>query len=82
MAKITDWMTKSSSGTRLVTFFGLVGEDDASQDNCFRLPAHLGKNYLAYNLQVFFKDPRFRNVLLQIKAENFEHSIQGAPQFL
>jgi len=30
--KITDWMTKSSSGTREVTCFGLVGEDDASQD--------------------------------------------------
>lgn len=70
--KITDWMTKSSSGTRSVARFGLVGEDDASQDDCFRLPAHLGKNCLAYNLQVFFKDLQFRNVMLQIKAENLE----------
>lgn len=64
--------TKSSSGVRLVTHFGLVGEDDASQDDCFRLAAHLGKNCLAYDLHVFLKDLRFRNVMLQIKAENLE----------
>ena len=70
--KSTDWMTKGSSGTRLVTCFGLVEEDDTSQNDCFTLPVHLGKNCLAYNLQVFFKDLGFRNVTLQIKAENLD----------
>lgn len=66
----TGWQNKSI--TRFVSPSGLVGKDYASQDDCFRFPVHWGRNWLAYNLKVFFRDLRVRSLVLQIRVENLE----------